>query len=87
MYYIHSVDKAVDGNNVKDLVIQQLIRDGLLKGDYRNLCSRYVVVLKGKGWFGRLWDRLFVDEKHENQEMYFKILINPEPFKEEKENE
>lgn len=65
-------DKEVQklSNTVKELLLERLEKDNLLKE--KELADKYVVILAQKGWFGRAIDKLWGLKPDENN---FRIVI------------
>jgi hypothetical protein len=48
-------------NCAKDILIPALIKDGIIdseKYDEESLCANYVIVVKRKGLFGKMYDKI-----------------------------
>jgi hypothetical protein len=58
-------------NQAKEQIIFALANEGLLKGDPEEIARTYVIVLHGKGYFGRLWDRWRGTDK---EGLFFAVL-------------
>ena len=52
-------------NQAKELIITELQNDGIIsdKYDTEKLAASYIVVLRKKGMFGKLFDKVFKTEK------------------------
>lgn len=48
-----------DANKVKEVVVGALVADGYLTAEKGSeFLARYAVVLRGRSWFGRIFDKL-----------------------------
>lgn len=46
-------------NIIKEVVLEGLEREGLLKAPAAEVGARYAVILHKKGWLGQFWDKWF----------------------------
>ena len=58
-YVLNKNDIQVMANDVKDLVIDNLATDGLLKVSAEEAGEAYCMVVKGKGGLGRFLEKIF----------------------------
>lgn len=48
-----------NANTIKEILLEGLEKEGLLKGTAKEIGSKYAVVAHKKGWLGKLLGRLF----------------------------
>lgn len=61
MYTVHKSniqELTKDCNVVKEVLLEALERDGLLKKPASEISENYAVILAASGWFGRLFRKL-----------------------------
>ena len=82
MYNFSDGDLTQAGNDVKNTLLQSLENQGLLKEGVsaETLQKRLVVIIKPKGLFARLYDRLMGENQSEDDKknVYFKVLVDPD---------
>lgn len=82
MYNFSDGDLTQAGNDVKNTLLQSLENQGLLKEGVsaETLQKRLVVIIKPKGLFSRLYDRLMGENQSEDDKknVYFKVLVDPD---------
>ena len=62
-------------NLVKEVVLECLEREGLLKATAADIGARYAVVLHKKGWLGEFWDKWFSGVKEGGFKISFVRII------------
>lgn len=81
IYNFTDLDLIQTGNDVKNALLHSLEDQGLLKEGIsaEDLQKKLVVVIKPKGLFSRLYDRLMGENQKEDDKksIYFKVLVDP----------
>lgn len=65
-------DLQVISNQVKDQIIDALVREKFLSQEQADIISgQYCVIFSEKGWLGKLWDKIL---QTEDDKMYVNIV-------------
>ena len=70
-------DLTIASNQVVDIFINTMHKEGIIDEDKVKEMSRYRVVLHKKGFFGKLFNKLFDKEKTKNTSYYTVVKIIP----------
>lgn len=66
-----------NANNIKDLILETIEKEGYLRASAQELSAKFVIVLKNKGLFGRIYDKIFKEEDEKDNTFYYKVLVDP----------
>jgi len=76
IYTQDAEDVNKHANLIKEVILESLEREGLLKGSAAEVGSRYAVMLHKKGWLGELWDKWFSGIKEGNFKVSFVKIVH-----------
>lgn len=87
MTYTVDYENMVENlNSGKDELLRVLEKDGFLTKSAEELCAKYILVLKKKGFFGRMFDSFYkknnieIENSNSNNKTtyYITVLENPD---------
>lgn len=73
IYSMDATDFTQHANQVKEILLDALERDGLLKESAANIAVTYAVVVSKPGWLGSLWKRL-TNNKDDKQNLRYDVV-------------